>query len=204
MKKKIWIGLSLLIVIIGLVWLYQNVLMHQSLPSGTVDASRPAHWATPVDKPGLRNFYKVSDRLYRGAQPEEEGIRQLEQIGIKTVISLELFHSDRSMLEKTGSRMSYEHIYMQTWRPEEKDVTRFLKIVSDTARTPVYVHCYHGSDRTGTMCAIYRIIMQGWTKDEALREMQEGGYGFHSIWKNLIEFIHQLDAEKIKQSVSAQ
>lgn len=202
MKKKIWIGLSLLIVGIGLVWLYQNVLMHQSLPSGTVDASRPVHWAKPVDKPGLRNFYKVSDRLYRGAQPEEEGIRQLEQMGIKTVVSLELFHSDRSMLENTESRMSYEHIYMQTWRPTEKDVIRFLKIVADSARTPVYVHCYHGSDRTGTMCAIYRIVTQNWTKEEAVREMREGGYGFHSIWKNLIEFIDQLDVENIRKSVS--
>lgn len=202
MKKKIWIGLSLVVIIIGLVWLYQNVLMHQSLPSGTVDASRPAHWATPVDKPGLRNFYKVSDRLYRGAQPEEAGIRQLEQMGIKTVISLELFHSDRSMIEAADSRMAYEHIYMQTWRPNEKDVIRFLKLVNDSARTPVYVHCYHGSDRTGTMCAVYRIVMQGWTKEEAIREMREGGYGFHSIWKNLIEFIHELDADKIRQSVS--
>ena len=63
----------------------------------------------------------------------------------------------------------------------------------------MFVHCQHGSDRTGTMCALYRIAVCGWTKEDALKEMQEGGFGFHGVWQNLLDFINKLDIEKIKQ-----
>lgn len=41
----------------------------------------------------------------------------------------------------------------------------------------------HGSDRTGTMCALYRIAVQGWSKEDAIREMTAGGFGFHRIMR---------------------
>ena len=44
------------------------------------------------------------------------------------------------------------------------------------------MHCQQGADRTGTMMAFYRIAVQGWPKDDAIAEMKNGGYGFHSIW----------------------
>ena len=48
------------------------------------------------------------------------------------------------------------------------------------------------------MCAIYRIAVQGWTKEEAIQEMEEGGYGFHEVWKNLPSWIETLDIMKVK------
>ncbi len=47
------------------------------------------------------------------------------------------------------------------------------------------VHCQRGADRAGTMCVLYCVAVQGWTKEEAIREMTEGGFGFYEIWKNL-------------------
>ncbi len=49
------------------------------------------------------------------------------------------------------------------------------------------------------MCALYRIGVQGWSKEEALKEMMEGRFGFHGIWKNLIRWIDGLDIERIKK-----
>ena len=49
------------------------------------------------------------------------------------------------------------------------------------------------------MCAIYRIVIQGWTKDEAIAEMTQGGFGFHSVWENLVDYLQQLDVEKLKR-----
>ncbi len=87
---------------------------------------------------------------------------------------------------------------MTTWNPDPENVNRFLKIVTDGSRTPVFVHCRHGADRTGTVCAIYRIATEGWSKDEAIEEMTKGGFGYHSIWKNLVGYVHELDVEKLK------
>ena len=66
-------------------------------------------------------------------------------------------------------------------------------------RAPVLVHCLHGADRTGTMCALYRIAIQGWSKEDALKEMTEGGYNFHGVFENLLEYLNDLDIEQIKQ-----
>jgi protein tyrosine/serine phosphatase len=154
-------------------------------------------WATDMNLPGVPNFHKVSENLYRGAQPSDEGMRQLEKLGIKTVVNLLAFHSDQDELKDTN--LGSEHISVKPWHPEDEDVVRFLKIVTDANSTPVFVHCQHGSDRTGTMCAIYRIAVQGWSKDEAIEEMTKGSFGFHEIWANLVDYIRNLDIEKIKQ-----
>ena len=50
---------------------------------------------------------------------------------------------------------------------------------------------------------MYRIIVQGWTKEEAIREMMEGGFGFHEIWDNLPAWIDQLDVESLKKDLRA-
>lgn len=161
----------------------------------TDENGRPLKWAQPLDLPGCGNLFKVSDGLYRGAQPSAEGMKRLDELGIKTVVNLRSFHSDRD--EMGDLDFNYEHIYMKAWHPEEKEVIRFLRIVSDEANEPVFVHCQHGSDRTGTMCAIYRVAVQGWTKEDAIDEMTQGGYGFHPVWQNLIDYINGLDIEAI-------
>lgn len=159
--------------------------------------NRPAAWAVPLAAEGVPNLHKVSDTLYRSAQPVGMGMRELRKMGIKTVVNLRAFHSDRDELE--GTDLGYENIDMKTWHPEREDVVRFLRIVTDPARQPVLVHCQHGADRTGTMCAIYRIVVQGWTKEEAVREMREGGYGFHEIWKNLPAWIAELNMQDLQR-----
>lgn len=157
-----------------------------------------ANWAQRMDIPGLPNFYKVSDDLYRGAQPTTEGMKQLKELGIKTLINLRSIHSDHDELGDT--KLVYEHMNMTTLGPSNEEVVRFLQIVTDSNSTPVFVHCQHGADRTGTMCAIYRIAVQDWSKDEAIAEMTEGDFGFHRIWMNLVNYIRKLDINEIKQN----
>ena len=163
----------------------------------TATSTRNAAWAVPLQVPGLPNLHKVSDSLYRGAQPTAEGMRRLKAMGIRTVVNLRSFHSDRDEIGDTG--LAYEHIYMKAWHPEDKEVVRFLQIVSDENRTPVFAHCQHGADRTGTMCSIYRIAVQGWTVEDAVTEMTQGGFGFHGVWQNLIAYIRDLDIDRIKR-----
>jgi protein tyrosine phosphatase (PTP) superfamily phosphohydrolase (DUF442 family) len=160
-------------------------------------ANRPETWAQPVKLEGVPNLYRVSSDLYRGDQPSLQGMQNLRDLGLKTIINLRSFHSDRDEIGDTG--LAYEHIYMKPWHPEEEEVVRFLKMVTDPQRTPALVHCKHGSDRTGTMVAIYRIAVQGWSKAEAIREMTEGGFRFHWIWSNLPQWVQELNIDRIKR-----
>ena len=158
---------------------------------------RPATWAQPIEKPGLPNLHKVSDGLYRGAQPTAEGVRELKKLGVKTIINLRSTKSDGDLLGDTG--LACETIPMTAWHAESEDAIKFLKIVTDKTKTPVFVHCLHGADRTGTMCAVYRVVVQGWSKEEAIREMKEGGFRFHPIYSNLPKFIETLDVEALRK-----
>ncbi len=158
-------------------------------------AERPATWAQPVALEGVPNLFKVNDRLYRSAQPTAAGMQQLKQAGIQTIVNLRGFHTDRDEIGQTELRS--EHIPMMAFYPERKDAVAFLKIVSSAENQPVLVHCQYGADRTGAMIALYRVAIEGWSKEEATREMTEGGYGFHAIWFNLPNWIRDLDVAGI-------
>lgn len=173
------------------------VLFNSAYGAETSPTHRPEAWAKPMQMKGVPKLHKVSDTVYRSAQPSAEGMKNLKAVGIETIVNLRSFHSDRDEIGGTG--LAYEHIDMKAWHPEEEEAVRFLRIVTDPKRSPVLVHCQHGADRTGTMCALYRIAVQGWTKEEAIREMTQGGFGFHEIWKNLPNWFENLDIEAIKK-----
>lgn len=159
---------------------------------------RPVEWAVKIDKSGLKNFHALSTNFYRGAQPSKDGMAALQALGVKTIINLRGFHSDKGKIGKLD--ISREHFRFNTWHAEDEDVVAFLKVATDTNRWPIFVHCLHGADRTGMMCAMYRMTVEGWTRDAAIREMTQGGYGFHPEWQNLIRYLRKVDIEKIKKA----
>jgi protein tyrosine/serine phosphatase len=175
-------------------------------PAGT----RPAHWATPVAAAGVPNLYRVNASLYRSAQPTRDGIASIDEdarlvdgdLPIKTILSLRTLRGDAG-IDDGSSALTFVRIPAQSWHPEDEDVVRFLRIVTDPALQPVLVHCRRGADRTGTMVAIYRVVVEGWTKVDAISEMTQGGYGFHPVWQNLIRYIEDLDVDAIRAQVAA-
>lgn len=149
------------------------------------------------DIKGLSNFAKVSDALYRGAQPTREGFAELKKLGVKTVINLRAKHSDEKLIKDLG--FNYFSIPTDTWDLDDKHAARFLSIVLDKANQPVFVHCQHGSDRTGTMVAVYRVYEQKWTPDAAMKELPV--FGFHKIWVNLKGYLKNLDVKKVDEEM---
>jgi protein tyrosine/serine phosphatase len=119
-------------------------------------------------------------------------------MGVKTVVNLRSFHTDRDECVKLG--LGYVPISAQAWEGEDEEVIEFLKVATDPERQPVFVHCEHGADRTGVMCAAYRVVVQGWDKGEAVREMTSNLYGFHEVWDNLVRYIHELDVAGIREA----
>jgi protein tyrosine/serine phosphatase len=183
--------------LVAVIGIFALVLLNIANGAETSPTNRPARWAIPMQMEGVPNLHKVSDTLYRSAQPSAAGMKNLKAMGIETVINLRSFHSDRDEIGDTG--LAYEHIHMKAWHAEEEDAVKFLQIVTNPKRRPVLVHCQHGADRTGTMCALSRVAVGGWTKEEALEEMTQGGFGFHGIWDNLIQWINGLDIDRIKK-----
>ena len=157
--------------------------------------------ADPIPQNGVRglvNFAKVSNELYRGAQPDSQGFAELKRIGVKTIINLRVRYSDKKMIKGLG--FQYVHIHVNPWHMEDEDVVSFLKVASNPKNQPVFVHCAQGADRTGTMVAMYRIMIQNWKAEDALRELP--AFGFHKIWKNLKHYIEHLNIDKMNEKLS--
>ncbi|MDZ4755784.1 MAG: dual specificity protein phosphatase family protein [Phycisphaerae bacterium] len=49
-------------------------------------------------------------------------------------------------------------------------------IESDRRNEPVLVHCAAGTQRTGGVVACFRMLHQGWSRDDALREAERYGW----------------------------
>jgi protein tyrosine phosphatase (PTP) superfamily phosphohydrolase (DUF442 family) len=159
--------------------------------------SRPANWAVPVVRSGLPNCFQLTTNFYRGAQPSKNGMAALNAMGIKTVVNLRTFHSDDGKLAGTGLQAS--RLKLQPWKMSDEEAIHFLRIAGDTNNLPMFVHCQRGADRTGTICALYRMAYCGWTKDEAIREMKEGGFGFNPTWQNLVKYLEHADIKDLKR-----
>lgn len=143
------------------------------------EENEPGWQAAEAAKDDLGHFFKVDDGLMRGQQPTDKGLEQLKGMGVKTVVYLH-FNKKQAAHEKAvveGLGMKFQHIPM-SWimPPKQVQIEQWLNTTMDEAQRPVFVHCQHGRDRTGTMVGIYRIKHDGWTYQKAYAEMKEKGF----------------------------
>jgi len=150
----------------------------------------------------IDNFGRINDNYYRGAQPDSLDYADLAAVGVKTVIDLTRDGRDdeQALVERAG--MKFYRIPLTTSeRPSEAAIARFLKLVDDPANQPVYVHCQGGRHRTGIMTAVYRMMHDGWTADQAYAEMKKyrfEGFPGHPVLKNFVyDYYAKLDHSRM-------
>jgi protein-tyrosine phosphatase len=160
---------------------------------------RPQHWASVVNK--QTNLYQVSPQLYRSEQPLKADTAALQQLNIKTVVNLRARNKDA--VELAESNMKLVHVPINTWSITSEQLAQALwQIEQAKPQGNVLLHCYHGSDRTGLVTAMYRIIYQNWPIADSQREMKYGGFGFHPVWVNIDQFFTAEKVTQIQQLIS--
>ena len=164
-----------------------------------------ADWAQPVALAGVPNLHRVTALIYRSAQPDAEGFRNLAGFGVKTVISLRRSVDDSPLA--AGSGLQTLHIKITTRHIRDENGAKIvlaLRALRDAqANGPVLVHCTHGADRTGMIIALWRMLYQGWSRDDALNELQNGGFGFHHVWVNIPRYIRKVDLADLRARIEA-
>ena len=135
--------------------------------------------------PELPRFQQVSERLFRGGQPRDGGISKLRELGITTVINLR-GASDRTRAEEAEVRalgLNYFNVGLPNWaRPQDSRVARILEVINAPENGRVFVHCKDGVDRTGMIVAIYRMMHDRWSTDQALAEAERFGMRRTQFW----------------------
>lgn len=163
-------------------------------------SGRPANWGVLIDKE--HNLYQISPYLYRSEQPTASQTHQLQQLGIDTIVSLRT--RNKTHQEFIHGPFDVINIPIHTWSIDRQDVLDTMRHLKELERNQrkTLIHCYHGSDRTGTMVAMYRVFFQDWDPREAVKEMKEGGYGFHSIWVNIDDLFLAENIEWIRENLN--
>jgi protein tyrosine/serine phosphatase len=164
-------------------------------------STRPVNWAIPVELAGVPNLHRLTDTLYRSEQPTAEGFRNLEKLGIRTVINLRFFNDDED--EAQGTKLQLRHVKILTWRAGDEHVVEVMHMLRQKENGPFLIHCQHGADRTGLMSAMYRMLEQDWSAQDALDELVAGGYGFHSMWKNIKRYVLSADVATLRSAVDS-
>jgi protein tyrosine/serine phosphatase len=159
---------------------------------------RPADWAQPVEK--HYNLYQMSPTLYRSSLPDGGALPLLAKLKIGTVITF-LPDSDARWLSAPG--IEQVQLPYRTNHVDDSDILKALRAVQAAeANGPVLMHCKHGSDRTGLVAAMYRVVVQGWSKEDALSEMTEGGFGDSYHFKDGVRYMMQADVEKLRVALA--
>lgn len=148
---------------------------------------------------GIANFGKISDSLFRGAQPDASGIKNLARLGIKTIINLRMTNEvwKAEEAEAHASGITYTNVPLRgIGRPTDVQVETLLALI-DTLPPPVFVHCRYGCDRTGTIIACYRIRRDHWSNQAALEEARK--YGLSPLEQSMINYVREFGKAAPKQ-----
>ncbi|WP_432635880.1 fused DSP-PTPase phosphatase/NAD kinase-like protein [Candidatus Avelusimicrobium sp.] len=171
---------------------YRADLEHQLVTQAL--QAQPLRAAKILSNPGLPNAYQVSPWLYRGGQPTRQGYEELVKMGIKTVINLRVTPQDKKLI--AGLPLTVYQVPINPVMLNTDGVDEVLKLLSDPANYPIYIHCRYGSDRTGTMVALYRMAVEDWPREHAIQEMTSPHFGFHKVFTNLLRYIQQVKLKK--------
>ncbi|WP_375156931.1 tyrosine-protein phosphatase [Klebsiella aerogenes] len=145
------------------------------------------------------NFYRVTPELYRSAQPNRLQMQSLERIGIRSVLNLRQWHSDAHEAQGTG--LILYRVPMNAAAINDDDVVIALSLLHRAAK-PALVHCWHGSDRTGMIVALYQLLFSHATKSEVLAELHRPEYGYHQqYYPDIVRYVESIDVEQLRARV---
>lgn len=135
--------------------------------------------AEKIHLDGVSDAGKINAHLYRGSQPSQQGVESLRKQGVTTIIDLRgEFHKQSAGEQKHAESLGMKFVLIpgDGWsNPSDKQLAEFFNTLAQQPPQTVFVHCWHGEDRTGVFIAAYRIAFDHWTAEQAVAEM----HAFH-------------------------
>jgi protein-tyrosine phosphatase len=141
----------------------------------TLGARAVAEPATVEGISGVRNLRTVDAQVLRGANPTHEGLEQLRDLGVTTVVDLRAEEGsdvDDAFIEELG--MTVVHLAIRDGQtPSDEQMAAFTKLVADDPGL-TFVHCGAGVGRTGVVAARYLVEsgqaspLDAWTQNLAV------------------------------------
>ncbi len=121
------------------------------------------------------NKHRVTDRLWRSAQPAPYQLAQLKAEGVRTVVNLRggREHGSWQLQKDACDRLGLtlvDFVVRSRGAPDRETILG-AKRFFETVEYPAVLHCKSGADRAGFVAALYLIVHEGRPVAEALRQL---------------------------------
>lgn len=140
----------------------------------------------------------VSRNCFRGSRPRDLMNLRID-FRIDTIIDLEtgIYELFDGVLPQfpPDYGMSYYHMpCSDIVPPNDLFVAKAIDLMADMNRR-TFIHCLSGVDRTGYVCALYRVIIDKWKTVDAIAEWKRlGRHPWYFWWeKSLRDYLYTLD-----------
>ncbi len=156
-----------------------------SAASASTGIAKPAYIGPragiPAGAPKAYGFWSFAmldgGKISRSGQPLMSEFKWLKKNGWKSVVDLRTdgeykeVGDDAKLSGFQALGFNYLALPIRDGAaPTIDQAKRFLKFAADPANQPVEVHCRGGYGRTGTLIALYRYAVDGWTMPQAIAE----------------------------------
>ena len=121
----------------------------------------------------------VAPGVWRGHAPWLRGnYRQLQEMGFQAVLDIRGNQPRASARERRKlERMGIIYIKVRMGFHPLRDGTgeRVLAALQNPPALPMYVHCNVDKDRSSAVIGVYRMRVQGWSREAAIAEAESFG-----------------------------
>ena len=121
------------------------------------------------------NLHEIRPGVWRSNQPSPARVHAAADRGIKTIINLRGPRSDGGWrLEKEACDrrgMTLVDFTIRSRAVPDRDTVQKARDLFKKVEYPVLMHCKSGADRAGIMSALYLLLMEGCSADEAAEQL---------------------------------
>ena len=121
------------------------------------------------------NFYPIGEDVYRSNQPDRQRLKRMKDLGVRTIINLRgasnLSHYlfEKEACDALGLTLVNVPMHARQAMPR-RILVQAIDAMRDAER-PVLMHCKSGADRAGLASAIYKLVFDGASPEEALKQL---------------------------------
>lgn len=138
----------------------------------------------PISDPALPNARRVTARVICGGQPDgPRGFRDLQSMGVKTIISVDGITPDVELAHKYGMR--YVHLPFGYNGVPEAQGEAIAKAIEEMPG-PIYLHCHHGQHRGPAAAAVACVYNGTLPPQDAQDVLKTFGTGanYKGLWRS--------------------
>jgi protein tyrosine/serine phosphatase len=185
MKKNLFKIIGVSFIFFWLLFIGQS---HCVLAKATQSVLVGPRGNTATSTPKAYGFWSFAvldqGKISRSGQPLLSEFKWLKNNGWKSVVDLRVdgeykeIGDDRKIKGFNDLKFNFLSLPIKDGGvPTIKQAQQFLKFVSDPNNQPAEIHCRGGYGRTGTLIALYRYTVDGWTMTQAIAEsrLYDGG-----------------------------